>query len=262
RKITKAITNSDFFIVCLTKNSYEKRGYLQREIKQALDIWQEKLEDDIYLFPARLEECDVHQDLQDFQWVNLYEDDGWDRLFRAIQAGISRRQAKGDKVENSERIALVVNAFTGEELTACKNDSTRIYTMLTRRDLGNCSRNSPGPYLDCKNRNEFLNYFINAMKKWTSRNQLIFYFSGHGCFMRDQCCFMFGERNEDTLPFKNIMNDLDANGVNRAIMIIDACFSAEGTGIKNKGDILNIKQDEIPKGIVVLASSRGISHES
>lgn len=99
RKIKKAISNSDFFIVCLTKNSYEKRGYLQREIKQALDIWQEKLEDDIYLIPARLEECDVHNDLQDFQWVNLYEDDGWDRLCRAIQAGIRQRQTKGNKKE-------------------------------------------------------------------------------------------------------------------------------------------------------------------
>ena len=99
-KSTKtAISNSDFFMVCLTKNSYEKRGYLQQEIKKALDIWQEKLEDDIYLFPARLEECDVPEDLQDFQWVNLYEDDGWDRLFKAIQSGIDRRQAKGDKDE-------------------------------------------------------------------------------------------------------------------------------------------------------------------
>jgi len=51
RKIKKAISDSDFFMVCLTKNSYEKRGHLQREIKQALGDWQERLEDDIYLFP-------------------------------------------------------------------------------------------------------------------------------------------------------------------------------------------------------------------
>ena len=95
-RIAIAISGSDFFMVCLTRNSYEKRGYLQREIKQALDIWKEKLEYDIYLIPARLEECDVHEDLQDFQWVNLYENDGWERLIAAIREGIGRRQRPKD----------------------------------------------------------------------------------------------------------------------------------------------------------------------
>ena len=95
----KAISNSDFFMVCLSKNSVSKRGFLQKEIRYALDKLDEMPDEDIYLIPVQLEECDVPEDLQDFQWVNLYEDDGWDRLFKAIQAGIVRRQAKGHKKE-------------------------------------------------------------------------------------------------------------------------------------------------------------------
>jgi hypothetical protein len=54
--IPQAIRNSDFFLACLSKNSVTKRGFLQKEIRDALDIWQEKLTSDIYLIPVRLED--------------------------------------------------------------------------------------------------------------------------------------------------------------------------------------------------------------
>jgi hypothetical protein len=89
--IQKAIRRSDFFLACLSANSVSKRGYLQKEIKDALDIWQEKLDSDIYLIPVRLEDCEVPESLRDFQWVDLFEKDGWPRLVRAIQVGMERR---------------------------------------------------------------------------------------------------------------------------------------------------------------------------
>ena len=89
--IRRAIRDSDFFLVCLSTNSVKKRGWVQREMKQALDLWQEKLEDDIYLIPVRLEDCETLESLRDFQWVNLFEGDGWTRLVKAIQVGMERR---------------------------------------------------------------------------------------------------------------------------------------------------------------------------
>jgi hypothetical protein len=56
----------------------------KEEIKDALDIWQEMLDSDIYLIPIRLEDCEVPEGLRDFQWVNLFEQDGWARLVKAI----------------------------------------------------------------------------------------------------------------------------------------------------------------------------------
>jgi len=91
--IQQAIRDSDFFLVCLSANSVSKRGWVQREMKQALDIWQEKLDSDIYLIPVRLEDCEAPESLRDFQWVNLFEEDGWTRLVKAIQVGMER-QAK------------------------------------------------------------------------------------------------------------------------------------------------------------------------
>jgi len=89
--IQKAIRCSDFFLACLSSDSVSKRGFLQKEIKGALDIWQEKLDSDIYLIPVRLEDCEVPESLRKFQWVNLFEEDGWTRLVRAIQEGLERR---------------------------------------------------------------------------------------------------------------------------------------------------------------------------
>jgi hypothetical protein len=49
------------------------------------------LDSDIYLIPARLEDCEVPERLGDFQWVDLFEEDGWTRLVKAIQEGLKRR---------------------------------------------------------------------------------------------------------------------------------------------------------------------------
>ncbi len=91
--IRKAIRRSDFFLACLSVNSVSRRGVIQKELKQALDIWNEKLEDDIYLIPVRLEECEVPESLSRFQWVDVFEPDGWTKLLKAIQAGVERQSS-------------------------------------------------------------------------------------------------------------------------------------------------------------------------
>jgi len=92
--IQDAIERSDFFLACLSENSVDKRGILQKEIKSALDAWEGMLEGDIYLIPVRLEPCDVPNRLSGFQWVDLFEDGGWVKLKEAILEGTRRREGK------------------------------------------------------------------------------------------------------------------------------------------------------------------------
>jgi formylglycine-generating enzyme required for sulfatase activity len=89
--IKKALKQSDFVLVCLSANSINKRGFLQREIKQALEQAEEKLEHDVYLIPARLDDCEVPDALSEIQWVDLFEDDGWPLLLKAIEYGLKQR---------------------------------------------------------------------------------------------------------------------------------------------------------------------------
>lgn len=85
-EIPKAVRNSDVVIVCLSKGSVTKEGYVQKEIKQALDVADEKPEGTIFLIPLKLEECDVPSRLSRWQWVNLFDDNGYQRLMRSLNS--------------------------------------------------------------------------------------------------------------------------------------------------------------------------------
>jgi len=89
--IDKALHKADFFLACLSSSSVNKRGIIQKEIKNALDIWQGMLSNDIYLIPVRLEDCAMPDSLRRFQRVDLFQPDGWPRLRKAIQEGMARR---------------------------------------------------------------------------------------------------------------------------------------------------------------------------
>jgi hypothetical protein len=76
----------------LSSNSTTKEGYIQKEIKDALDVAAEKPEGTIFIIPARLENCNTPDRLQIYHWVNLYEPDGYRKLFRSLH---HRAQAVG-----------------------------------------------------------------------------------------------------------------------------------------------------------------------
>ena len=93
RAINKAIKRSDFFILCLTKNSVDRRGVMQKEIGAAFDKKKEMLVDDIYLFPIRFEECEVKDErLSKFHRIDLFKNDGYDRLKNTLNEGLKRRE--------------------------------------------------------------------------------------------------------------------------------------------------------------------------
>ncbi len=86
REIPRAVRQSDVVIVCLSRRSIDKAGYVQKEIKLALDVADEQPEDTIFLIPLKLEECDVPERLSRWQWVNLFDARGYERLMRALRA--------------------------------------------------------------------------------------------------------------------------------------------------------------------------------
>src|SRR5262245_44128044 len=88
--IEQALKRSDFALVCLSATSINKRGFLQKEIKQALEHAERMLEDDVWLIPARLDDCEVPDSLSTIQWVDLFEQHGFDELLRAIEFQLKR----------------------------------------------------------------------------------------------------------------------------------------------------------------------------
>ena len=66
--IKKELRESDFIILLLSNVSIQKRGYVQREYKLALDYAQEKLNTDIYIIPILIDDCSVPEELSKYQW--------------------------------------------------------------------------------------------------------------------------------------------------------------------------------------------------
>lgn len=84
-EIPRAVREADVVVVCLSNGSITKEGYVQKEIKSALDIADEKPEGSIFLIPARLEDCPVPERLSRWQWVDLYEENGFVQLLRSLK---------------------------------------------------------------------------------------------------------------------------------------------------------------------------------
>jgi len=83
-EIPKAVRQSDVVIVCLSPKSSNKEGYIQKEIKFALDAADEKPEGTIFIVPLKLDECTVPDRLSHWQWVNLFSPNGYERLILAL----------------------------------------------------------------------------------------------------------------------------------------------------------------------------------
>jgi hypothetical protein len=84
-EIQNAVRASDVVVVCLSRSSLTKEGYVQKEIWYALEVAKEKPEGTIFLIPAKLEECKVPDRLKDKHWVDLFKDPGYDRLLKALR---------------------------------------------------------------------------------------------------------------------------------------------------------------------------------
>ncbi|MFZ4703374.1 MAG: TIR domain-containing protein, partial [Candidatus Methylumidiphilus sp.] len=99
KTISNVIDYCDFFLICLSPRSVDKRGYLQKEIKDALKIWETKLDSDIFLIPLKLEDnFVVPEDISCFQYISLTHSHWMDKLTQAIESGLNRRSSGEPKL--------------------------------------------------------------------------------------------------------------------------------------------------------------------
>ncbi len=84
--IEKAVKLSHVVLVLLSKNSTTKAGYVQKEIKIALDVADEQPEGTIFIIPIILEECEVPTRLRSFQWLEYYNPKSYELLWKSLSA--------------------------------------------------------------------------------------------------------------------------------------------------------------------------------
>ena len=89
-EIEKAVEAADAIIVCLTKNSINKEGYVQRELRIVLDFADYKPEGTLYIIPARLEECEPPRRLRAWQYADYFEGQR-ERAIERLLVSLKRR---------------------------------------------------------------------------------------------------------------------------------------------------------------------------
>ena len=91
-EIEKAVEATDAVIVCVSKTSTEKEGYVQRELRKVLQIALNKLEGAIFVIPVRLDECELPRQVRDRQALDFFPADRRDSAVRKLLAALKIRK--------------------------------------------------------------------------------------------------------------------------------------------------------------------------
>ena len=112
-EINKAAREADAIIICLSKTSVVKEGYVNKEIRRALDVADEKPEGAIYVIPLRLDECEPSfERLKKLHWVDYFTPNAHEKLIRSLRA-----RAEALKIEIPENVVeLKPSVFTDDRL--------------------------------------------------------------------------------------------------------------------------------------------------
>jgi hypothetical protein len=101
-QIEKAMSESDFVVICLSKNSILKFGQVQAEWKLALEINKKCPEDGVFLIPLRFDNYPYPESFKKIQYIDYFHEDGINKLINKINEEIKRRM-KTSNVTDSKK---------------------------------------------------------------------------------------------------------------------------------------------------------------
>jgi len=135
RAIRHAIRRSSHFVAILSRNSVSKRGFVQKELREALDVVDEYPPDRHFIVPVRLDECTpIHEKLTRLHWIDVFPrySTGLDRL--AVSLGLRTKRLTANSQANREvsraRRSLVKYPRVFISCSTA-HDRTRLQELLT-----------------------------------------------------------------------------------------------------------------------------------
>src|ERR1041385_8169807 len=121
-EIDKALGKSDAVIVTLSTGSVSKEGYVQKELRFALDIALEKPEGTIFILPVRLDDCERPRKLRPIQGIDYFPPENREAAYTRLRQSLElRAQALGIMTDNlgskPEPVQDVSEAVSKHEIT-------------------------------------------------------------------------------------------------------------------------------------------------
>ncbi len=101
--IKQAINKSRYFLAILSRNSVNKKGFVQNEVAEALEIIKEFPPSEIFIIPVRLDDCEPsHIKLKDFQWADMFPrwEDGFAKVLSAIRTSSKTTDSRNEMISD------------------------------------------------------------------------------------------------------------------------------------------------------------------
>jgi hypothetical protein len=85
--IRRAVRECTHFLALISERSVNKRGFVQKELRQALELLDELPPEQVFIIPVRLDNSSpAHERLSRLHWIDLFPD--YDEGFRRIAASL------------------------------------------------------------------------------------------------------------------------------------------------------------------------------
>jgi hypothetical protein len=152
--LRSAMRKATHVILLLSRHSINKRGYVQREMRIALELLEELPPDKLFVIPVRLDETEPrHDKLRQLHWLDLFGDEKSALKQLAAAIGIQQMGTGPPKPSSLlERIHLVTSNESGSRVVVLPSRS-RIFEvvgeLLTAAD-SNAHIRAAGPLLNIK----------------------------------------------------------------------------------------------------------------
>jgi hypothetical protein len=107
--IEQEIARARLLIICLSKTSVDKTGFVQKEMRLALQQAELRPASQVYIIPVSLDTCVVPRDIERLHVLDLREPDASWRLLEAIQ-NATGEGAKAPRVEH-DALASAISSY-------------------------------------------------------------------------------------------------------------------------------------------------------
>ncbi|MGH9424938.1 MAG: toll/interleukin-1 receptor domain-containing protein [Terriglobia bacterium] len=82
--IPEVIRGASVFLLCLSSQAVDRRGYFQKEIRLALNEAMTIPPKQLYMIPVKLDQCEIPEDIGRYHAVDLFEEKGIAPLLTAL----------------------------------------------------------------------------------------------------------------------------------------------------------------------------------
>jgi hypothetical protein len=116
--LSKAMKNSRYFIPLFSSKSVDKKGYVNKELRYALDALDNYPEKSIFMIPVRLDDCEIpFEKIKKIQNADLFPDwnDGVKRIFKSMGIDIVEQEEKEEQ-EGEERWKMGISEYHWDRL--------------------------------------------------------------------------------------------------------------------------------------------------